>query len=133
MNEPNPYASPVAVAEPHSAAGNLECFGELVRGWEKLRLQFNGILFLPGVGVIVLWVGRTELTLPTAVIMAAPIAIGANVAFFLGPLAELYIRGLFRAGYPIGIGRRLIFIAGLMVSAGVFLIATFLGLAAGNA
>jgi hypothetical protein len=114
----NPYAPPSAspLAEDRAA------LAELVRSWEKLRLLYNGILFLPGLGVLILWITRQQLPLPTAMIGGIFFGIGANVAFMLGPLAELYLRGLFRNGASLGKGRLLIFGAGLTISAGVFLI-----------
>ena len=51
------------------------------------------------------------------------VAIGANFCFLLGPAAELYLRGLFHQGRPLGRGRLLIFGAGLVVSLGVFVVA----------
>ena len=114
----NPYAPPSAP----SPVEDLAPLGELVRSWEKLRLLYNGILFLPGLGVLILWITRQQLPLPTAMIGGIFFGIGANVAFMLGPLAELYLRGLFRNGASLGKGRLLIFSAGLAVSAGVFLI-----------
>jgi hypothetical protein len=44
MNPANPYVTPasVAVAEP----AVLSAFGELVKGWEKLRLLYCGGCFL---------------------------------------------------------------------------------------
>ena len=67
--------------------------------------------------------------LAVGVLGAVLIGIGANVAYFLGPLTELYFRALFRNGESIGQGRKLIFGAGLVVSAGVFLLALFGALA----
>ncbi|MEY3898293.1 MAG: hypothetical protein RLZZ214_3814, partial [Verrucomicrobiota bacterium] len=96
--------------------------GELVRGWEKLRLLYNGILLLPGTGVLILWITRQHLPVPAAIIGGILVGIGANIAFMLGPLAELYLRGLLKNGAPLGKGRLLIFSAGLVVSAGVFVI-----------
>lgn len=118
MIEPNPYAPPSSppLANDHAT------LGELVRGWEKLRLIYNGILLLPGIGVLVLWITRQNLPVPVAVVGGILFGIGANVAFMLGPLAELYLRGLFRKGASLGRGRLLIFGAGLVVSAGVMLV-----------
>ena len=118
MIEPNPYAPPSAppVASDHAT------LGELVRGWEKLRLIYNGIMILPGTGVLVLWVTRQKLPVPAAIVVGILFGIGANVAFMLGPLAELYLRGLFKNGASLGRGRLLVFGAGLVISAGVLLI-----------
>ncbi|MES2923999.1 MAG: hypothetical protein V4819_20770 [Verrucomicrobiota bacterium] len=118
MIEPNPYAPPSAppVASDHAT------LGELVRGWEKLRLIYNGILLPPGIGVLMLWITRQNLPIPAAIIGGILVGIGANVAFMLGPLAELYLRGLFRNGDSLGKGRLLVFGAGLVVSGGVMLV-----------
>lgn len=118
MIEPNLYTPPSAppVANDHAT------LGELVRGWEKLRLIYNGIMILPGCGVLVLWITRQQLPVPVAIGGGILFGIGANIAFMLGPLAELYLRGLFRNGASLGKGRLLVFGAGLVVSAGVVLV-----------
>lgn len=118
MTDPNPYAPPSA----SPLASDHATLGELVRAWEKLRLIYNGIMILPGIGVLVLWITRQQLPIPAAVVGGILFGIGANVAFMLGPLAELYLRGLFRNGASLGRGRMLVFGAGLVVSAGVMLI-----------
>ncbi|MES2659575.1 MAG: hypothetical protein V4689_13235 [Verrucomicrobiota bacterium] len=64
--------------------------------------------------------------LSVAIAFGIVTGIGANVAFFLGPLSELYLRGLFLQGNPIGKGRWLIFVAGLVVSGGVVLLASLI-------
>lgn len=102
--------------------------GELVRGWEKTRLLYNGILLLPGIGTLAIPVMRGNLPIPAAVIIAITLGLSANAAFFLGPLAELYFRGLFLRGKPAPILRRFLLIGGLLVSFGamaMFLIASF--------
>ena len=55
LSEPPSDASPM----PRTAA-----LGELVRGWEKLRLLYNGILLLPGLGSSALWITRQHLPDP---------------------------------------------------------------------
>jgi hypothetical protein len=125
VSEEDPYAPPATDEKwllQHKAA-----LREIVTGWEKLRLLYNAILLVPGIGVLGLWTIRGGMPLPVAVVSALGVAVGANVSFFLGPLGELYIRALFRNGESIGKGRWLIFGAGLVVSAGVFLIAFFGG------
>ena len=117
----NPYAPPVAASE----AGDIQrpALREIVLGWEKLRLWYNGILLIPGLAVIAGSVGQQGMPLFVSLVMAAMVAMGANFCFFLGPVAELYLRGLFRNGQPLGRGRLLIFGAGLVVSFGVFAVA----------
>jgi hypothetical protein len=125
MTESNPYATPTAPLANHDDRAAL-C--ELVRGWEKLRLIYNGIMILPGIGVLALWCAKTAMPVPAAIFLGIVTGINANIAFFLGPLAELYLRGLFRNGESIGKGRRLIFAAGLVVSGGVVMLASIIPL-----
>lgn len=102
--------------------------GELVRAWEKTRFLYNGILLLPGIGTLAIPVVRGTLPIPAALVIAITLGLSANAAFFLGPLAELYFRGLFLRGKPAPILRRLLLIGGLLISFGamaVFLIASF--------
>ncbi|RYZ89265.1 MAG: hypothetical protein EOP06_09580 [Proteobacteria bacterium] len=120
MTEQNPYTTPSA-GQLHSG-DDPAALGELVREWEKLRLVYNGLMILPGIGVLALWV-RWGMPLPLAVLSSVATGIGANVAFLLGPLSELYWRALFRQGAPIGNGRKLIFLAGLVISGVVVVLA----------
>ncbi|MEK7949715.1 hypothetical protein [Luteolibacter soli] len=120
MNE-NPYAPPVAGSEPDDL--QRPALREIVLGWEKLRLWYNAILLVPGLGVMASWVGKQGMPFFLALVMAALVAMGANFCFLLGPAAELYLRGLFRQGRPLGRGRLLIFGAGLVISLGVFAVA----------
>lgn len=124
MLPPNPYAPPAAPPSRDERA----TLGELVLGWEKLRVIYNGIMILPGLAVLALWVDRQNLPLFAATICGILVAVGANIAFMLGPLAELYLRGLLRNGASLGKGRLLIFGAGLIVSAGVVVISGILPL-----
>lgn len=118
MTSPNPYAPPTS--EPTDQPSTL---GEMVRAWEKLRLLYNGVMILPGIGVLALWINRSNLPIPAAIALGLLIGIGANTAFFLGPLGELYLRALFRREEGIGKGRWLIFTTGLVVSGAVVLFA----------
>ena len=119
--EIDPYQAPRTDA---CSVQEVAALRELVRAWEKLRLLYNGIIILPGLGVLALWVTRGNVPIPAAITFGILVGIGANAAFFLGPLAELYLRGLFRHGEGIGKGRWLIFTAGLVVSGTVFLLAS---------
>ncbi|MEM1083441.1 MAG: hypothetical protein AAGI48_04920 [Verrucomicrobiota bacterium] len=115
----NPYEPP---RDTGKGGGLLElpALREVVVGWEKLRLLYNVILLIPGIGILALMIKRQDLPLGAAVAGAIFMGIGANLAFMLGPIVEIYFRGLFRNGQTIGRGRWLIFGAGLVVSAGVF-------------
>ena len=120
MNE-NPYAPPLAGSEPEE--GQRPALREIVLSWEKLRLWYNAILLVPGLAVIIGWTSKQGMPVFVALVMAVMVGVGANFCFLLGPAAELYLRGLFRQGRPLGRGRLLIFGAGLVVSLGVFAVA----------
>lgn len=102
---------------------------EVVRAWEKLRIAYNLTLLLPGLGIAALWMTRQQLPVVFVIVQVILVMVAANLAFLLGPAAEVYFRALFRKGETIGFGRMLIFGAGLVVSAGVFLVALLLGMA----
>jgi len=122
--ETNPYATPQNGED--AGPGLLDAMAELVRSWEKLRLYYNGILLLPGLGVLILFVSRLHMPAEGAVASGIFVAVGANVAFFLGPLAELYLRGFLLGGRALGRGRLLIFAAGVMASLGLFAVIALL-------
>ena len=125
MSEPNPYAPPESgdSAEAPTSPG----FKELVVGWEKLRLIYNGLLLIPGIVVLILY-ARTGMPLPAVLIFSALFALAANIAFLLGPLTELYFTALFFHGTSKKPARRLIFSAGLLVSFGVILLAAVIAI-----
>ena len=124
--ETNPYAPPESdTAVPSDGPASL---GELVRAWEKFRLYFNAILILPGVGILAIFVSRMQMPIMAAAVSAIFVAAAANVAFFLGPLGELYIRGLWLGGKPMGRGRFFIFAAGMTFSLCFFALIAVLGL-----
>lgn len=124
----DPYQPPRSDGEPDGRLFDKHALVDIVRGWEKLRIAYNLILLLPGLGIAALWMTRQQLPAIFVVVQVVLVAIAANLAFLLGPAAELYFRALFRRGEPIGFGRMLIFGAGLVVSAGVFLVALLLGM-----
>lgn len=99
---------------------------ELVRSWEKLRVYYNGILLLPGIGVLALFVSRLHMPAGGAVASGIFVGVCANIAFFLGPLAELYLRGFLLAGRTLGRGRMFLFAAGVFVSLGLFAVIALL-------
>ncbi|WP_035611543.1 hypothetical protein [Haloferula sp. BvORR071] len=110
----NPYTPPLAAAAP--AEDQKPALREIVIAWERLRLLYNALLAIPGILVIVAAVSETNTTLIGAIISGTLVAVGANLCFMLGPLAELYLRGIFRKGEPLGRGRWLIFGSGTLLS-----------------
>ncbi|MCW1884904.1 hypothetical protein OKA04_09210 [Luteolibacter flavescens] len=121
----NPYAPPSAGAMPTQAEDQRPALREIVVAWEKLRIWYNAILLVPGLAVVAMWTGQYGMPLLFGLVSAVVIAIGANICFLLGPAAELYLRAIFRQGRPLGRGRALLFWAGVVVSLGVFVVATF--------
>lgn len=114
--------------EPPKSDGDAALRGEcavrrIVVEWERLRLVYNAVLLVPG--LVVLWAMVRYAGMPAGVAAAGGVVVGvgANVAFFLGPLAEFYLSAVFLGGRPIGRGRWLFFGAGLVVSLGLFLLA----------
>ncbi len=126
-DELDPYAPPADLGK--DARAEKAAFKELVVAWEKLRLVYNALLLVPGLAVLGAYLAQDLMSLGAAIFSGVAVAVGANVAFLLGPLAELYLRGLFRNGEALGRGRWLIFGAGLVVSAGVFGISLLVALA----
>lgn len=124
----NPYATPTA--ELNGGESRQGVFREIVIGWEKLRLWYNALLLVPGLAVVAMWASRQEIPLAALVVMAVPVALAANVCFFLGPLAEVYLRAMLPTGASLGRGRRLLFGAGLVVSLGVFAVCALMALSA---
>lgn len=122
----DPYRPPAGVRDRPPLLVEKDALMEIVRSWEKLRILYNLVLLAPGLAITALWIQRQSVSVPVAAVEAALVALGANLAFFLGPATELYLRALFRRGEAIGRGRLLIFGAGLVVSAGVFLAALLL-------
>lgn len=120
MNAVDPYAPPgtdQALGEDQRPAVR-----EIVVGWERLRLLYNAILLVPGLLVLVALMDEGLMTIDNAVLSAIFVGVCANVCFLLGPLLELYVRGIFRRGQPIGRGRWLIFGSGTLFSLFLFIL-----------
>lgn len=129
MSGDDPYAPPAESGGAGEAVTGKAALREIVLSWEKLRLAYNLALLVPGIVILVILIRRQGMPVGFGVAGALAIAVAANLAFMLGPLAELYFRGIFRNGESIGRGRWLIFGAGLVVSGGVFVAALLVALA----
>lgn len=125
MHEPNPYQTPAAASPP--GTGSQAALGELVKSWEKQRLAYNAILLLPGIVSMAVWVWRAEMEVGAAILIGLVCGLAANLAFFAGPLAELYLRAVFFGSRQIPILRRGLFVGGLMISWGVIAVYGFIG------
>ena len=117
----DPYAPPASALKP--VEDQKPALRELVLGWERLRLLYNGLLVVPGVMVLFTLITGEGMTLLDAVASGFGVAVAANACFFLGPAAELYLRGLLRKGEPLGRGRWLLFGTGTMFSLMLFVLA----------
>lgn len=116
----DPYAPPASPLNP--IMDQKPALRELVMGWERLRILYNALLLVPGLLILFTLVTEENIGVLEALVMGAAVAIGANCCFFLGPASELYLRGLFRKGEPIGRGRVLIFGSGTMLSLMLFIL-----------
>jgi hypothetical protein len=116
----DPYTPPSSPAPP--ADDQRPALREIVLSWEKLRLLYNGLLAVPGILVLNAMIGRFGVGLVEAALSAVFVAVCANLCFLLGPVAELYLRGLFRQGQPLGRGRWLLFGSGTLLSLFLFIL-----------
>ncbi len=116
----NPYTPPSSPAAP--ADDQRPALREIVLAWEKLRLLYNALLAVPGILILNEMVGQLGMPLASAIPSAAVVAVSANLCFLFGPAAELYLRGLFRQGQPLGRGRWLIFGSGTLLSLFLFIL-----------
>jgi hypothetical protein len=116
----DPYAPPSSPALP--ADDQRPALREIVFGWERLRLLYNAILAIPGILVLNAMAGEYGMPLLIAILSAVFVAVGANLCFLLGPLVELYLRGIFRQGQPLGRGRWLLFGSGTLLSLFLFVL-----------
>lgn len=97
-----PGSTAARAVEPVSAA-------EVFTAWERLRLPYNGLLGLLVVVHVIGGLLAAEATLP----LMARAAVGANVCFCAGPVAEGYLDWL---GMPRRRGRWLAFGVGSALS-----------------
>lgn len=116
----DPYAPPTS--PPEAGSERQSALREVVVAWEKLRLLYNGLLALPGALVLFALTDRQGMPWIAALVSAAFVAVAANACFLLGPLAEVYLRGLLLGGRGLGRGRWLIFGAGTVLSLGIFVL-----------
>lgn len=119
----DPYAPPSSPASP--ADDQRPALREIVLAWERLRLLYNALLAVPGLLVLNAMIGDFGMPLFSAILSGIFVAVSANLCFLLGPVAELYLRGLFRKGQPLGRGRWLIFGSGTMLSLFLFILTYF--------
>lgn len=116
----DPYAPPASSLKP--VEDQKPALRELVLAWEKLRLLYNALLALPGFLILFTLVTEEEVGVVQALVAGLAVAVAANACFLLGPAAELYLRGLFRKGEPLGRGRWLIFGTGTLLSLMLFVL-----------
>ncbi|MEZ5302043.1 MAG: hypothetical protein R3F11_15575 [Verrucomicrobiales bacterium] len=113
-DDANPFAPPKTVAQQHALADTRV----IVTSWERLRLWYNGILLVPGLLILII-VGIDGETYIGMAAGAIFVAVGANLAYLLGPLAELYYCGALSRP-PAPRLRLVLFILGIAFSLVVF-------------
>gem|GEM_PF-1396687 len=124
----NPYMPPTFVPSPqiqdpgngagHQGAVRSTNNQEIIRSWERLRFLYNLILLPFGVAVAMI---ARDGGVPLAEVLFASVSVGffANAFYFFGPLFEIYSCS-FRELHEFGRGRWLLFMAGLLISLGLF-------------
>lgn len=122
MPEENPYAAPrSASTEAPAHFPPPASPRSIVKGWERLRLPYNAILFVAGIILLGIITIRTGLPTSMGIGAAITVGIGANIAYLLGPLTELYFSAILdRPELPVF--RRWCFIAGTGGSLLLFLL-----------
>ncbi|MGJ8672520.1 hypothetical protein [Rubritalea sp.] len=98
--ESNPYISPTTKAiKAFVSSDGVESTARLrdiVLKWEKLRVIYNLVLLLPGLGVTLYAANKWGSSMSEMLSSVIPFAIMANLCFFLGPLSELYIAAIWQ-------------------------------------
>jgi hypothetical protein len=105
----NPYESPAAALAIPEAPG----LGEILPAWERLRIYYNGILFLETALVALVMLGTRGLLNDRLIAAALIGTAGANVCFCAGPCAEFYLN---RVGLGGRASRLILFWAGTGLS-----------------
>lgn len=123
MLRSNPYETPSADPDPRTTMA-YDAMRSIVFSWEKFRLLYNAIL-LPAGLVVLFFAANAGMAILLIVVGAIGTAIGANICFCAGPLAEFYFCALFRREATPSL-RKLLFAGGLLISVGGFAVVAFL-------
>ena len=94
-------------------------FRAVVVWWERHRITYNAILFVAGI-VVLLWYARNNVHPAFLVFGGISMAMGANSAYLLGPLTELYLCAIFNLPHLDNKWRYLFFGGGVAFSLVVF-------------
>ncbi len=86
----NPYSTPVS--EPSKLSTHQSEFKHVVIAWEKLRLLYNVILLLVGIIALFILINYYRESTNMVLLQTVVFAFLANLAFFAGPVCELYLR-----------------------------------------
>jgi hypothetical protein len=124
--ESDPYASPTTKAikafVSSEGAESTARLRDIVLHWEKLRVIYNLALLLPGVGVMYHASQKWDVSVNEMMSSTLPFAFMANLCFFLGPLAELYVGAIWQLPSTVSF-RRWSFGIGLFGSLCILLLA----------
>ena len=117
MND-NPYSAPLETEalKPTVPPENVVNFGEIIRRWERFRIFYNLALLLV---TLVMAAIVNAFRVPVLLLETALVgAVGANILFFYGPVADGYLQWMEFRHPAIG---KLIFALGTIL--GMFLAA----------
>ncbi len=122
----DPYLVPKN-SEPSAVDNSAADLVELVKAWERLRLRYNLICLPVGLIAGIIWVWQL---IPWERTITGGITFGvtANFCFFLGPLIEVYVRGVLGRGRANPLLRSMLFGGGTFLTVVVIIFWGLLGL-----
>ncbi|MCP5535546.1 MAG: hypothetical protein H7A51_04830 [Akkermansiaceae bacterium] len=114
----DPYAPPAS--HPTDGGGPAsESPRNIVVAWERMRIQYNLILLLPGLVVLILYVAGNSMPMAVAIPGALVTALAANVCYFAGSISEFFVCALLNTPEHPSY-RKTAYIAGIVLSLVVF-------------
>lgn len=116
----NLYAAPEANPSSGETIRYLSSPRGIVSSWERLRLIYNAVLAGVGTLILIASISKGFMPIGVAATSAISVAIMANLAFFLGPLSEVYLCAIRDEG-ELPVYRKGIFIVGMIFSLCLFL------------
>lgn len=86
----NPFQSPQPAPAADAETLRLVSWRDLAIRWERLRLVYNLVMLVAGVGSVAV-LGGAQLPLSLLVVGVAGWAVAANVCYLLGPIVQMYL------------------------------------------
>lgn len=120
MSTQNPYATPTHMTEADAQPDfSLTPINIVVTSWEKLRIWFNLILLLPGIGILIYAARTLRIANEDLIAGAISCALIGNFLYLFGPLLEFYICAVGKRN-PSKKLRHYMFVAGIALALTLF-------------